>query len=176
MKRFLRTRDEVSFRELYNLHTPGLYQTAMRLMKWMEFDAEEAVQETWIRAVRGFDDFRWKSSLHTWLTAILIRCCQGIWRSRPPVMNLDLEANEPRSISGTEDTIALEAAISTLPEGYRAVLILYDIEGYTHEEIAELLQIDPGTSKSQLHRARKSIRAYLNRKRGVSNERARTSR
>jgi len=157
---FLRRRDEASFRELYGIHSAGLYPLALRLSGWSESNAEDVLQEMWIRAIRGLPEFRWESSFRTWLTGILIRCCKEKMRSAEPIAEFPIDTIVLRS-SPTDWNIDLERAIATLPTGYRSVLILHDIEGYTHEEIGKLLGVEPGTSKSQLSNARKMIRNHF---------------
>lgn len=159
----VRDGDEVAFRDLYRRYTPRLYLTVFRLLGQSEMDAEDAVQETWIRAVREMGRFRWESAFSTWLIAIAGNVARDqlrkSWR------------RDQREVDGIEEIpivrpvaegIDLERAIALLPEGYRTVLVLHDVEGLTHEEIGEALGIAPGTSKSQLFGARRSMRALLN--------------
>jgi RNA polymerase sigma-70 factor (ECF subfamily) len=153
--------DEGAFRQLYQRHTPRLFQFVMRLLGGVELDAEDVVQETWIRAVKHLDGFRWGSRFSTWLTAIGLNVCRELWRKRN---GRDLDWNvdtveAPRVAS--DERIDLERAISALPAGRRTVLVLHDLEGLTHEEIGERLGISAGTSKSQLFCARRSMRELL---------------
>lgn len=157
VERFLAQRDDASFRPLYRAHTPALVALARRLAGDVA-DAEDAVQETWIRAVRRLPGFRWESSLRTWLAGITVNCCREVVRRRGPLAAA--AAPEPTAAppNGTRELASLLAA---LPDGYREVLVLHDVEGYTHEEIGRLLEIHSGTSKSQLSRARRTLRAWL---------------
>jgi RNA polymerase sigma-70 factor (ECF subfamily) len=155
--RQLRRGDEAAFRELYRLHTPRLFAVTKRLLS-ESTDAEDAVQEAWLRAVRGLGTFRQESSFATWLTGIGIRCALEILRKRSPLV---IEPLEPSIETVPHLTVDLERAIAELPAGYRAVLVLHDVEGRTHEEIGTLLDIEPGTSKSQLFHARRTLRARL---------------
>lgn len=156
---FLNTRSETAFLQVYHRHTPALFLTALRLLNWIQPDAEDAVQETWKRAVPALPNFRWESTLRTWLTGILIRCSQEMRRKRNPESSpIDPEIIRTRTTASTHD---LEKAIALLANGYRAVFLLHDLEGYTHDEIAAMLGIEPGTSKSQLSRARKMLRDHL---------------
>jgi RNA polymerase sigma-70 factor (ECF subfamily) len=126
-------------------------------------DAEDAVQETWIRAVREMGHFRWEAALSTWLVAIAGNVARDQLRKVRRRDERELTAgDEPPAPPPTGDGIDLERAIALLPEGYRTVLVLHDVEGLTHEEIGEVLGIAPGTSKSQLFGARRSMRALLN--------------
>ena len=158
----LRDRSERAFRELYRRHTPALYRLALG-RSGDSVLAEELVQDAWIGAVRGLPGFRWQSSLRTWLVGILLNCSRG--RARTARCQ---PASVPEEI-GAEDwgpdrlaaRIDVDQAISALADGYRVVLLLHDLEGYTHEEIARLLGIEVGTSKSQLSRARAEARRLL---------------
>jgi RNA polymerase sigma-70 factor (ECF subfamily) len=150
--------DEPAFRALFRQHSPVMYAVALRLLARSVPDAEDAVQEAWLRAVRGLGAFRGDSSLRTWLVGIAVRCALEASRQRPSTA-----IDEPIAISrgrGVE-TIDLERAIAALADGYRQVLVLHDIHGYTHAEVAALLGIDEGTSKSQLSRARSAMRRAL---------------
>jgi len=155
--------DEGAFRELYRRHTPRLYQFVLRLMGGRELDAEDVVQDTWVRAVERLEQFRWESSFSTWLTGIGLNMCRDVWRKRNGrELEWDTEV-EPaaQATARDEGMIDLERAIALLPSGYRAVLIMHDLEGCTHEQIGERLGIAAGTSKSQLFNARKTVRALL---------------
>ncbi|HEX2140085.1 MAG TPA: RNA polymerase sigma factor [Woeseiaceae bacterium] len=158
---FLETRGEIEFRALYRRHTPPLYRMAYRLAG--PGLADDVLQETWCRAARNLGSFEWRSALRTWLTGILIRCCRQTWRDNGQVVTLPvgMEMHEPEveAPSGTE--LDLERALESLPPGYREVLVLHDVEGLTHEEIARALNVVPGTSKSQLARARRALRQRL---------------
>jgi RNA polymerase sigma-70 factor (ECF subfamily) len=85
IRKFLRTRNEEMFHTIYQQHTPRLFQLALRLLHWSQPDAEDALQELWIRAMKRLPEFRWESNFHTWLTGILIHCCQEILRKRTPL-------------------------------------------------------------------------------------------
>jgi RNA polymerase sigma-70 factor (ECF subfamily) len=162
VRRFLRTGDERSFRQLYRCHTPGLYPLALRLVGGSEADAQDAIQETWIRACKGLERFEWKSSLRTWLMGILINCIRESNRERQRRQEEELPDDYATAATSQPLTrIDLEQVIARLPAGYRHVLTLHDIAGYTHEEIGVLLEITAGTSKSQLYHARRALRSLL---------------
>ena len=159
---FLDTRSEGAFLSLYRSKTPHLYQMALRLTQ-DKYQSEELVQEMWVIAIRKLADFEWRSELKTWLTGILI----NLFRSRRKEQEKMQALTE--GVTGTEvsfemslvTTSDLENGIAGLPPGYRQIIVLHDIEGYKHKEIARLLDITEGTSKSQLFHARKALRAYL---------------
>jgi RNA polymerase sigma-70 factor (ECF subfamily) len=152
--------DERAFRELYGRCTPALYRILFRLVAGRSDEAADLVQETWLRATRALPGFRWDSALSTWLVSIAINCLRE--RQRTTRMAIEPAARERSAVESHEHRIDLEQAIAALPDGYRDVFVLHDIEGYTHEEIAQLLAIEAGTSKSQLSRARRALRAALN--------------
>ena len=153
--------DEAAFRPLYDAHTPALYRLALRLTGGHDADAQDLVQETWVRAVRGLGRFAGRSALRTWLSAITARCAAEQYRrGRRETDGLDEEG----VVDGGSDPVrrvALERALASLPFGFRSVLILHDVEGFRHREIAEMLGISDGTSKSQLARARRRMRELL---------------
>ena len=164
VQRFLKDRNENAFRNLYRSKSPALYQMALRLTAYDPYKSEEILQEMWIMAIKRLPDFEWRSTLSTWLTGILI----NIWRERRRSNERELaalSAMESRTDVSNADLYYtkydLEKAIISLPPGYRQVIVLHDIEGYKHREIAMLLDIEEGTSKSQLHHARKAMRIFL---------------
>jgi RNA polymerase sigma-70 factor (ECF subfamily) len=160
VERFLRTRGEDAFEALYDAHTPALYALAMRLTGGDHGEAEDLVQESWVRAVRALSSFRAEAALRSWLCGVLVNVRRGRiksdWRK---VDSLDVEPIADGN--GPDDALDLERAIGKLPEGARDVFVLHDVYGYTHREIAEMLSIAEGTSKSQLTRARALLRRSL---------------
>jgi RNA polymerase sigma-70 factor (ECF subfamily) len=155
----VRARDEAAFRHLYRQHTPAMYAAARRLMRG-GVDADDIVQEAWLRAVRQLSGFRGESALRTWLVGIAIRCALEMGRRAipEPAIEPDLVATPPEVSS-----LDLDVAVAALADGYRQVLLLHDLYGYTHVEIAALVGIDEGTSKSQLSRARAALRRWFAR-------------
>lgn len=168
VRAFLRRREETPFRVLYRRHTPALFRVAWRLVGIRQ-DAEDIVQETWIRAAEALPRFAWRSSLRTWLVGIVVNLCRELGRARGRIsgINHSPEATRHATIE-TQDRVDLERAISRLPAGYREVVVLHEIEGYTHKEIGLLLGIDEGTSKSQLHHARDALRGLFQNQGGAS--------
>lgn len=168
---FLRRRDDEAFLELYRRHAPRLRRLATGLVGARNGEAEDVVQAAWIRAIEGLEGFRWESSLRTWLTGIAINCSREALRKRKrhsgPEWNEEVHGGRaPARIHRAIDRIDLEKAIGALPAGYREVLVLHDVEGYTHEEIGRILGIESGTSKSQLSRARRAVRTRLSGRNG----------
>ncbi len=159
----LRYGDERAFREIYRRHTPRLMGFVWRLFGRTESDAEDVVQETWVRACEGFALFRWESAFSTWLLGIGLNVVRDFLRHNARSKSVQM-ANPPDPQGPGvphEDRIDLERSIKLLPDGYRLVLVLHDVEGMKHKEIAGKLGISVGTSKSQLSNARKMLRAML---------------
>jgi RNA polymerase sigma-70 factor (ECF subfamily) len=170
VERVLERGDERAFRELYRRHTPYLYQFALRVLGGNEQEAEDVVQEMWIRAVDGLAGFRWEAGLRTWLGGIVLNQCRTAFRRREQTWVEATPAVELAVAPAAAEHIDLERALARLPDGYRTVLVLHDIEGYRHEDIARALGTTAGTSKSQLHRARRAIRAMLDPGTGMGTE------
>ena len=116
------------------------------------------MQETWLRAVRQLGLFRGQSAFRTWLTGIALNCYRE-WRRRHsrelPAITADARATPD---SASDAVAAVNAALAALTAEHREVIVLHDIEGYTHDEIAATLEIEAGTSKSRLSRARRIFR------------------
>jgi RNA polymerase sigma-70 factor (ECF subfamily) len=157
-ERFLATRDERAFRLLYRRHAPALFRFTTRLAGGRE-DGEDLLQETWLRAAGALSRFRWDSTLRTWLCGVAVHRWREIARSRAASRRSGPVPSSSATHSAENETaLDLERAIESLPEGYREVLVLHDLHGYTHEEIGAMLEIETGTSKSQLSRARRALR------------------
>jgi RNA polymerase sigma-70 factor (ECF subfamily) len=162
VREYLATRSEEPFRQLYRSHSPYLFGLALRVCGGRRGEAEEALQEAWIRAAAKLDGFRWDSALRTWLAGIVVNCCRELRRRRPPpgpplalVDERSADLDLPGAVDGRLD---LGRLLDALPESQRIVIVLFAIEGYTHEEIGGLLGIPPGTSKSRLFEARRTLR------------------
>jgi RNA polymerase sigma-70 factor (ECF subfamily) len=155
--------DETAFRELYRRHTPRLLAFVSRLVGRGEAEAEDVVQETWIRACAGLARFRWDAGFSTWLLGIGLNVARE--RQGKPERTAVLEPERLPDPAGPpargEDRVDLERSIRLLPDGYRTVLLLHDVEGFKHGEIARRLGISTGTSKSQLFNARRMLRSML---------------
>lgn len=157
--------DEAAFRQLYRRHTPRLLALVLRFLGGHEADAEDVVQEAWVRASQGLERFRWEAALGSWLASIALNLAREHLRRQGrrlevswPQGEAEPPPQEPLALLEPSD---LERAIAALPAGYRAVLVLHDVEGLNHEEIADVLGCRVGTSKSQLHKARARMRELL---------------
>ena len=158
--------DERAFRALYERYTPRLLRFVLRLIADQgRTEAEDVVQETWIRAVERFPEFEWRSSVPTWLHGIAFNVVRERWRATAKRRDLFATPTEEKeSVDGAGDPEArvdLERGLARLPQGRRTVLVLYDLYGYTHAEVAGMLEISEGTSKSQLHDARLQLASLL---------------
>ena len=153
---------EPAFRELFRRHTPHLLQFVTRVLGGSTVDAEDVVQDTWLRAFPALVTFRNESSFSTWLCSVGLRAAlDSMRRNKRHIAEHLFDEDAPLETPRNEDRMDLETAIARLAPGYRMVLILHDVEGFTHEEIGMQLGIAPGTSKAQLFKARRVMRALL---------------
>jgi RNA polymerase sigma-70 factor (ECF subfamily) len=162
--------DADAFEELYRHYSGRLYSLAFRMAGSAQ-EAEDLLQEIFLSAHRKLGGFRGESSLGTWLYRLGMNQCLDHLRGRQAKMgratdSLDAEGaampaahspDVPMAISRLD----LERAIGRLPEGCRAAFLLHDVEGFEHHEVATILGVSTGTSKSQVHRARMKLREML---------------
>ena len=163
-RRIIADRDPSAFEQLYVRHTPMLYAVALRIT-CNSHDAEDAVHDTWLRSVTALATYRGASTLRTWLTGVLLNRLRERSRARvhEPLEEWTEHAGSVASrLPNDVDPIDLERAVEAMPIRYREVLLLHDVEGFTHDEIGGMLGIEPGTSKSQLSRGRGWLRTHLN--------------
>ncbi|MEO8578058.1 MAG: RNA polymerase sigma factor [Gemmatimonadales bacterium] len=153
---------EAAFRELFRRHTPHLLQFVSRVLGASAGDAEDVVQDTWLRAYPALVTFRNESSFSTWLCSVGLRTAlDSMRRGRRHVTDTLFDDDSATEFPPAEDRMDIESAIAKLAPGYRMVLVLHDVEGFTHEEIGLQLGIAPGTSKAQLFKARRVMRVLL---------------
>ena len=157
--------DPAAERELYDLHVDRVYRLAYRLTGDGEM-AADCSQETFIRVFGKLDTFRGEAALSTWITSIAFSVVYNglrrAKRSREQDVELDPGFEAPTRREADPDLkTSLGAAIDRLPDGYRTVFVMHNVEGHTHEEIASTLGIQEGTSKAQLSRARAKLRKSL---------------
>jgi RNA polymerase sigma-70 factor (ECF subfamily) len=161
IRRFL-DGDESAFRQLYQRHTPRLRMLVARMLGPRRDDTDDVVQDTWLKGCRALGSFNGNAKFSTWLTTIGVRAVYS--RFTPAhAEHVGLSETLPAADAGDHaDGVDLERAIAALNDHQRAVVILHDIEGYTHEEIGQQLGVATGTSKATLSRARASLRRMLN--------------
>ncbi len=153
-------------RQLYDAHVDRVYRLAYR-MAGDETMARDFTQDTFIRAFDRLADFRGDSSLATWLHSIAVSVILNGLKKVRRIHGREIGGDElPEVTIGTREAEPdlkhrLRTAIDGLPDGYRTVFVMHDVEGFTHEEIAAALGIQPGTSKAQLFRARAKLRTEL---------------
>jgi RNA polymerase sigma-70 factor (ECF subfamily) len=156
--------DAGAFERIYRRHMPRIYSLALRMAGPEE--AEELTQEIFIRAWQKLGSFKGKAAFGTWLfrlgVNLILSRRASIQKQRSRQQHGDdILLDAPARPAKLDAGMDLEAAIQTLPRGAREVFVLHDAEGYKHEEIAGMLSITVGTSKSQLHRARMMLRSAL---------------
>ena len=152
--------DRAAFEKLYRRHRNRVYGLVWRLSGGDAALAEDLLQESFIRAWNKLDGFRGDSRFATWLHRLSVNVALSDRRIR--VRRLEREATGEKDVYA-DQRMDLEQAIAKLPERARTVLVLYDIEGYSHAEIAEIAGMAVGSSKAQLHRARRLVREELDR-------------
>ena len=167
-----RAGDADAFEELYRQHARRLYGLVLRMVGSAD-EAEDLLQEVFLQAHRKLAGFRGDSSLGTWLYRLAMNQCLDHLRGRQGKMGRatgsldDEEAAEPAApapvVPAAISRMDLERAIALLPPGARAAFLLHDVEGFEHREIAGILGVSEGTSKSQVHKARMKLRTLLNR-------------
>lgn len=159
--------DRAAFERLYRLHVGRVYGVIVRLVGGKGARAEDLTQEAFVRAWQALPAFRFESAFSTWLHRLAVNTALMELRSRRSQPQND--GDDAYEWLGDVDSAGhvtalsmdLSRAIASLPPRARAVLVLYDVEGWKHEEIASELGMAVGSSKAQLHRARSLLRARL---------------
>jgi len=159
--------DLLAFEQLYRDNLGRVYALCFRLAGQADL-AEELTQDVFVRAWQKLGSFRGDSALSSWLHPLAMNVALSERRSRRrrlarvmPTDDLEPFERPDGTHHGREDAMDIDKALRALPDGARAIFVLHDIEGYKHEEIAEMTGVAPGTSKAQLHRARKLLREVL---------------
>jgi RNA polymerase sigma-70 factor, ECF subfamily len=165
--------DEEAFAELFEAHKRRVYSLCLR-MTGDTAEAEDLSQDAFLQLFRKISTFRGESAFSTWLHRMVVNVVLMHLRKKGlqqvSLDEVDNSQDEPvkreygdddKRLLHSIDRITLSRAIEGLPPGYRAVLVLHDIEGYEHNEIAQILSCSVGNSKSQLHKARLKLREVL---------------
>ena len=165
--------DAAAFEQLYQQHYRRVYSLCLRMLG-STTQAEDLTQEVFLQVFRKLGSFRGDSQFTTWLHRLTVNQVLMHFRKRGVKLEHTSEEGDFTNVVDTPlqstrrismvDRLALEKAIGELPPGYRTVFALHDIEGYEHEEIADMLGVSVGTSKSQLHKARMRLRELLMKK------------
>lgn len=165
--------DMAAFEEIYKRHHRRVYSICLRMLQNTS-EAEDLTQDVFIQLYRKIGSFRGDSAFTTWLHRMTVN--QVLMHFRKRTVRYEKTTDEGETpdqvVTGTADPgrmrivdkIALENAITQLPDGYKNVFVLHDVEGFEHEEVARILGCSVGTSKSQLHKARLKLQKLLGKK------------
>jgi RNA polymerase sigma-70 factor (ECF subfamily) len=181
--------DAVAFERIYRLHSRRVYTQCLRMIG-DPTEAEDLTQDVFLHLFRKIGTFRGESAFSTWLHRMAVNIVlMRLRRKRIANISLDSITNpveesdtQPKEFGGSDlrlngviDRITLQAAINELAPGYRAIFILYDVQGFKHNEIAEIFGCSVGNSKSQLHKARTLLRQLLQKAQGNDAHQSRKS-
>jgi len=166
--------EEASFEALYNLHKRRVYSLCLRMTGDCS-RTEDMTQEAFLQLYRKIGSFRGESAFATWLHRLTVNIVLMAFRKKG-LLEISLEESLESqyedapvkefgmvdvALHGSLDRITLQRVIAELPTGYRIIFLLHDVEGYEHNEIAEILGCSIGNSKSQLHKSRMKLRGLL---------------
>ncbi len=177
--------DAEAFQALYDKHKRRVYSLCLRMTANVA-EAEDLTQEAFLQLYRKIATFRGESAFSTWLHRLSVNVVLMHLRKKGlPVVSLEettqgAEEDSPKKDFGTQDLalagsidrLQLQRAVEDLPPGYRTIFVLHDVEGYEHNEIAEIVGCSIGNSKSQLHKARMKLRDLLKMNRAGKNEKS----
>jgi RNA polymerase sigma-70 factor (ECF subfamily) len=168
--------EESAIVALFEAHKRRIYALCLRMTHNPE-DAEDLTQEIFVRVFRNINKFRGQSTFYTWLHRVAVNeVLMHLRQRRVVVLSLNQESrgqekeqvsyervcvSHDQRLNGTIDRVSLERAVAQLPKGYRTAFTLYHVHGYEHNEIAKIMNWSEGNSKSQLHKARRRLRALL---------------
>lgn len=154
--------DRTAQRLVYEKYSSAMYTTAYRITSDFEL-AGEVLQDAFLSVFRNIEKFEQRSTLGAWIKAIVVRTALKKVERRRTFVELPESYSDQQVDWGAQpiDAEYLEQAIQKLPDGFRSVFVLAEVEGYSHREIAEMLGISEGTSKSQLFYAKKRLREML---------------
>lgn len=177
--------DAQAFRDLYDKHKRRVYSLCLR-MTANTAEAEDLTQEAFLQLFRKIGTFRGESAFSTWLHRLSVNVVlMHLRKKNLPVVSLEEttqggEDDSPKkdfgaedlALAGSIDRLQLQKAVDDLPPGYRTIFVLHDIEGYEHNEIADIVGCSIGNSKSQLHKARMKLRDLLKMSRAEKTEKS----
>ena len=152
--------------ELYSLYSKAMYNICLRMLRH-ELDAEDVLQQSFVDVFTKLHTFRSQSSIGAWIKRIVVNNCINFLKKRRLVFEelQDWHSEKEATVLAKEEpplsVATIQKAINELPDGYRVVFNLYTMEGYDHQEIAEILNVSVATSKSQYSRAKQKLRLLL---------------
>ena len=154
--------DRMAQKNLYDKYKKAMYTLAYRVTGDFE-TANDVLQDAFLKVFKGLPTFRGESTLGAWIKTIVVRTAYSKLRKKQPFTESIDNVALPNQVDWGHylDAEYLEKAILSLPEGYRTVFVLIEVEGYSHKEVANLLSISEGTSKSQLFYSKKRLREIL---------------
>lgn len=156
--------DSYSFKQLYNHYCGAMYNTSLRIVNNTE-EAEDILQESFMDAFRNIHSFENKSSFGAWLKQIVVnKSINLLKKGRLALVEADVEETVPDTQEEEQTdwkVLQIKEAIKKLPDGYRTTLTLYLLEGYDHEEIAQILGVAESTTRTQYIRAKKKLLAII---------------
>jgi len=162
--------------DLYRKHSSYMYGICLRYTKSTE-DAEDVLQEGFIKIFHALNSFKGDSNIKTWMGRIMVNTAINHYRKNKKLITNNIDEKETEVLRFSENNALSQMSadellevINDLPDGYRVIFNLYAIEGYKHREIAEMLEITEGTSKSQFAKARNKVQELLKEKLGVTVE------
>ncbi|MEJ6660728.1 MAG: RNA polymerase sigma factor (sigma-70 family) [Bacteroidia bacterium] len=157
--------DSKAFRKIYEIHSGTMYSICLRYMN-NEDEAKDALQEGFIKVFKNISKFKFTGSFEGWMKRIFVNSSIELIRKRK--MHLDvseLNSNElpltAKIETGSMDAEKMMTLVQQLPEGYRTVFNMFIVDGYSHKEISDYLEISESTSKTQLFKARKQLQEWL---------------
>ena len=158
--------DRVAQKALYDQYKTNMYTLSYRITSNFE-DANDALQEGFIQVFESLKSFKGTAQLGTWIHTIIARAALKKIKNRIHFNELsEVDDSDPIDWGSIIDVEHLEKAIASLPDGYRSIFTLYEIEGFKHKEIAEMINISVSTSKTQLHKAKRILQEKLKENRG----------
>jgi RNA polymerase sigma-70 factor (ECF subfamily) len=161
--------DLMAYRMIYERYEQPFLRTAFRMLGRQQ-EAEDAVQDTFLKLYRGIHHYRSGTRFSSYIFRILINSCYDILRKRSPEVSLDLNKTEHYHQPSGETRHSIKEAITALPDQMRACFVLFAIEGFKQEEIAEVLGIKVGTVKATVHWAKARLRTWFSTSRKEEKE------
>ncbi len=162
------------FSDLYKQYAKYMYAICLRYTRNSE-DAEDVMQEGFVKIYKALEGFKGNSNIKTWMRSIMVNTAINFYRHKQLLDFKSIDTDITKELGSVDETVInqlstdeLLEVINQLPDGYRMVFNMYVIEGYKHKEIAELLNISVGASKSQLAKARKSLQLLIEEKLGIT--------